>query len=116
MGRRDDVLIKGSTVCPGLVSGTVKVVTKLADISKVNSGDIMVVRNSSPAYATGVMNSAGLITERGGKLAHICIVSMEMGIPSIANAEMATELLEDNMLVTLDATEGTVYGRSNGEY
>ena len=110
MEKNNDILIKGITVSPGLVTGPIKIVTELIDIGKINSGDIMVVRNSSPAFAIGVMNSAGLIFERGGMLAHICIVSMEMGIPSIANAKMATELLEDDTVVTLDATKGTVYG------
>ncbi|OAD24141.1 PEP-utilizing enzyme, mobile region domain protein [Candidatus Thiomargarita nelsonii] len=104
------VIVKGISVSPGLVTGSVKIVKNSTDINKIKSGDIMVVRNSSPAFAVGVMNSSGLICEGGGMLTHVCIVSMEMGIPCIADAERATKLLEENMIITLDATKGIIYG------
>lgn len=105
-----DVITNGIPVSPGFVTGPAKIVKNSTDINRVKSGDIMVVMNSSPAFAIGVMNSAGLICEGGGILTHICIVSMEMGIPCITQAGKATELLEENMIITLDATQGIVYG------
>jgi len=109
MEKDNNAIVKGISVSAGNVTGTVKIIKKSTDINKVKSGDIMVVMNSSPAFAVGVMKSSGLICERGGMLAHICIISMEMGIPCIANAEKATEKLEENMIITLDATRGIVY-------
>jgi pyruvate,water dikinase len=104
------VIVKGISVSPGVVTGPVRIVKKSTDITKVKSGDIMVVVNSNPAFAVGVMNSSGLICEGGGMLTHVCIISMEMGIPCITKADRATEILEEDMVITLDATKGFIYG------
>lgn len=111
--KKDNVLTKiaaGISVSPGRVTGPVKIVRNTGDVKKVTDGDIMVVSHSSPAFAIGVMNAAGLICEGGGMLTHICIVAKELGIPCLARVEKATELMGDNTAVTLDADTGTVYG------
>jgi len=104
----NEVILRGKPVSPGFVTGPVRVVQRATDVEKVQSGDIMVVKNSNPAFAVGVMNSAGLICEVGGMLTHICIVCMEMGIPCVTQAEGATEVLEDDMIITLNASTGSV--------
>ncbi|MCP5102158.1 MAG: hypothetical protein GY950_02200 [bacterium] len=110
--RKDNLTVsiaKGLPVSPGRVTGPVKIVTNSADVKKVVEGDIMVVSHSSPAFAIGVMNAAGLICEGGGMLTHICIVAKELGIPCMARVEKATQLLADNQSVTLDADNGVVH-------
>ena len=111
--KKDNVLTQiaaGISVSPGRVTGPVKIVKNSADVKKVGDGDIMVVSHSSPAFAIGVMNAAGLICEGGGMLTHICIVAKELGIPCLARVEKATELIGENTTITLDAKEGIVYG------
>ncbi|MCU0288447.1 MAG: PEP-utilizing enzyme [Acidobacteria bacterium] len=105
----ESIIARGISVSPGVVSGPVKIVNGPADVDKIKSGDIMVVMNSNPAYAIGVMNASGLICEGGGVLTHICIVAKEIGIPCLARAEKATELLKENSIITLDADNGTVH-------
>ena len=109
MDTQNNIIGKGVSVSPGIVEGPVKIVETAEDVNNINAGDIMVVKNSDPLFALGVMSSAGLICEIGGALTHICIVSMEMGIPCIARAEKITESLEDGMIITLNASEGLVY-------
>ncbi len=111
--KNENILTKiagGISVSPGKVTGPVKIVKNSADVKKVVEGDIMVVSHSSPAFAIGVMNAAGLICEGGGMLTHICIVAKELGIPCLARVEKATELIGEDTTITLDAGEGTVYG------
>ena len=103
------VIATGTPVCPGQVAGPVKIVNNPAEVKKVGPGDIMVVSHSSPAFAIGVMNAAGLICERGGTMTHICIVAKELGIPCMARVENATTALKENMTITLDAAEGIIY-------
>lgn len=104
------VIGKGITVSPGVIEGPVKIVNSPEDVSAVKPGDIVVVKYSNPLYTLAVMASAGLICEVGGVLSHICIVSAEMGIPCIARAENITQSLSDGMIITLDASNGLVYG------
>ena len=110
MKRNDGVIAKGISVSRGKVIGPVRIINNPQDVEKLNEGEIMVVAQSSPAFAIGVMNAAGLICETGGALTHICIVAKEMGIPCLARVEKATELLQEAMTVTLDATAGVIYG------
>lgn len=70
------------------------------------------VTNSNPAFAIGVMNASGLICEGGGTLTHICIVAREMGIPCLTSVKKATEIFKENMSITLDASQGIVYGEA----
>ncbi|HLP61355.1 MAG TPA: PEP-utilizing enzyme [Candidatus Deferrimicrobium sp.] len=105
----ESIIARGISVSPGIVSGPVKIVNGPADVDKIKPGDIMVVLNSNPAYAIGVMNASGLICEGGGMLTHICIVAKEIGIPCLARVEKATELLIENSIITLNADNGTVH-------
>ena len=110
MRKESGITARGITVSPGQVTGPVKIVKNPEDVKKVREGDIMVVSHSSPAFAIGVMNAAGLICEKGGIMTHICIVAKELGIPCMARVENATELFAENHQITLDATAGKIHG------
>jgi pyruvate,water dikinase len=103
------IIATGTVVSPGQVTGPVKVVKNSEDVKKIGPGDIMVVSQSSPAFAIGVMNAAGLICEKGGILTHICIVAKELGIPCMTQVKDAAELLPENSIITLNASKGMIY-------
>jgi pyruvate,water dikinase len=103
------VLLKGITVSPGVVRGKVRVVSTPEELDEVVYGEILVLPNSHPMYAIGVMKASALLCEDGGKLSHICIVAMEMGIPCITQVKGATTSLHTGDQVYVDATEGAVY-------
>jgi len=104
------VIGRGIPVSPGVIEGPVKIVDSPEDVSAVKPGDIVVVKYSNPLFTLAAMTSAGLICEVGGVLTHICVVCAEIGIPCIARAEKITESLCDGMTITLDASQGVVYG------
>ena len=110
MDTRTSVIGRGISVSPGVIEGPVKIVDSHEDVYLVKPGDIVVVKYSNPLFTLAVMSSAGLICEVGGVLTHICIVCAEIGIPCIARAENITESLTDGMIITLDASQGLVYG------
>lgn len=102
-------ILSGMSVSPGAVKSTARVIYDMSDLEKVKDGDILVLPNSNPIYAIYVMRAAGTICENGGRLSHLCIVSLEMGIPCITNAKNARELIKDGEIIMLDSTEGKVY-------
>jgi pyruvate,water dikinase len=108
MKKDNCVLAAGMIVSPGQVTGPVKIVKESADVKKIGKGDIMVVSQSNPAFALGVMNASGLICEKGGMMTHICIVAKELGIPCLTQVKNALQLLEENMIVSIDASAGVV--------
>ncbi len=80
----------GIIASPGVVKGTAVVMTSPDDITKMSAGAILVLKKSDPSYAECVMKASALICETGGKLTHICVVALEMGIPAIVQVEEAT--------------------------
>lgn len=103
------IIARGRPASPGKMTGVVRVVTKLDELSKVVPGCILVVKNSNPAWSIGMMKASGLISEVGGIISHAAIVAREMGIPCIVAVENATTILKDDQIVEINGTEGIIY-------
>ena len=65
---------------------------------------ILVTRYASPDMAIPAFGAAGIITEEGGVMSHLAVISRELGIPCIGGCSGATIHFESNMQVELDAT------------
>ena len=102
-------ILKGLGSSPGIATGKVKIVNSIDDMSKVQDGDVLVTRMTSPDMVVVMNRSAAIITDQGGATAHASIVSRELGIPCIVGVQNATTTLKDGQLVTVDAYHGFVY-------
>jgi phosphohistidine swiveling domain-containing protein len=98
----------GITVNGGVAKGSAVVIKSAEDMSRMSFGDILVLPNSDPIYSECVMMAGGLICENGGKLSHICVVALEMGIPCIAQVPNATSVISSNQTIYLDAGERVI--------
>jgi pyruvate,water dikinase len=105
----DAIIAKGRPASPGTTAGIVKVVNKVEDLSKVEYGDILVVKYSNPAWTVGMVRAGALISETGGVISHAAIVAREMGLPCIVAVENATTIFKDGQRVKVDGTEGLIY-------
>lgn len=108
MGRK--LLLEGMPVSAGHVTGKARVICNEEQLKEAQQGEILILKNSHPMYALAVMKAAGIICEIGGKLSHICIVSLEMGLPCITKADDATTKIKTGQMIYLDAENGRVYG------
>ena len=75
----------------------------------------MVTKMTDPNMVPGMKRAAGIITDEGGMTCHAAIVSRELGTPCIVGTNVATSTLNNDDLVTLDATNGVVYKGKNTE-
>jgi phosphoenolpyruvate synthase/pyruvate phosphate dikinase len=105
-------ILEGLPVSGGIITGQVRLISNAHDIDLIQDGEILVVPKSHPNYAVGMMKANGLICQEGGRLAHLCIVALEMGIPCMTQAKNAMQLLKTGDLITLDAGNGAVYARN----
>jgi pyruvate,water dikinase len=103
------IILEGIPASPGTAKGRVKVVTTFTENIKFNNGDILVTRETNPLYTTLILKSAAIITDLGGLLSHAAIISREMGIPCVTSTERATQILKDDIEVTVNGTNGKVY-------
>ncbi len=103
------VLLSGRAASPGMASGPVKIVYESSQIDKVESGDILVAKMTSPDFVPAMKRAVAIVAERGGRTSHAAIVSRELGIPCIVGAQGAVTTLTNGQIVTVDGSQGKVY-------
>ncbi|MBW2982267.1 phosphoenolpyruvate synthase [Candidatus Woesearchaeota archaeon] len=102
-------LVKGETASPGVASGTVKIIKDIAELDKIQKGDIMVTTMTTPDMVPAMQKANAIVTNEGGMTCHAAIVSREMGTPCIVGTGNGTEVLKEGQEVTVHATHGIVY-------
>jgi len=103
-------ILKGLPASPGVAIGKVKVCLTIEEArQKLEKGDILVTKMTSPDWVPFMRIASGIITTEGGMTSHAAIVSRELGIPCIVGASNALEVLKDGMIITLDSRSGLVY-------
>jgi pyruvate, water dikinase len=108
----DAPLVRGQAVGERIGVGTVHVVTDPAELPTVQSGEVLVARNTDPDWEPVMKRVAAIVTDQGGRTAHAAIVSREFGVPCIVGAGNATSALHSGQDVTVccaEGAEGRVY-------
>ena len=103
------MLVRGLPASPGIASGKVKNIKDISEISRVEDGDILVTIMTNPDMVPAMRRASAVVTDEGGRTCHAAIVSRELGIPCIVGAKDASQILKENMEITVDATRGVVY-------
>jgi len=93
------------TACPGEITGNVKIVMKESDYSKVQNWDIIVTSMTQPSIVQILDKAVWIITDEWGVLCHASIVARELQIPCITWTKYATQILKDNDIVLLNASQ-----------
>jgi pyruvate,water dikinase len=103
------ILLKGLGASPGLISGTVKIVSNLDELDKILDGDILVTTMTTPDMVPAMKRANGIVTDEGGVTCHAAIISRELGIPCVSGTGEATKTLKENSKVTIDGKKGLVF-------
>lgn len=101
-------ILCGTCASMGSASGTVRVLTTLDSISKMQEGEILVAPMTRPEYVPAMKKAAAIITDEGGITSHASIVSREMGKPCIIGTKNATKVLRDGDFVEVKASHGQI--------
>ncbi|NLV11301.1 phosphoenolpyruvate synthase [Halomicrobium sp. HM KBTZ05] len=107
-GQQDGVLVSGLGASPGQVAGSVRLVSKLDQLDKVEPGDIIVTEMTTPDMVPAMERAAGIVTDQGGMTSHAAIVSRELGVPAVVGTDAGTDRLQDGQDVTIDGDKGIV--------
>ncbi len=103
------LLENGSCASPGISTGKVFLLNRFKDLVNFPSGGILVVKKTSPELTRVLHKASGLIADIGNTTGHLAIIARELGIPVIVNTVNSTETLQNDMTITIDATENKVY-------
>ncbi|WP_457614787.1 phosphoenolpyruvate synthase [Methanopyrus sp.] len=103
------ILVRGLGASPGIGTGKVRIVMDVDEIDKVEEGDVLVTRMTTPDMVPAMRKASAIVTDEGGITCHAAIVSRELGIPCVVGTGNATEVLEEGQVVTVDGERGVVY-------
>jgi pyruvate,orthophosphate dikinase len=117
---RNEKISKGLPASPGAAYG--KIVFSSAEAERLNTDNIILVRNETSPEDIGGMNVAqGILTARGGMTSHAAVVARGMGKPCIVGAgeltidtisetiKIGNKVLHSHDEITIDGTTGNIY-------
>lgn len=104
----DASTLVGLGVSPGKVTAVARVIHSLDEIQRLQIGEILVTRATTPAWTPIFTQIAGLVTDTGGPLAHGSIVAREVGIPAVMGTGNATRQIRDGQTITILGGAGRV--------
>ncbi|MBM7645913.1 pyruvate,water dikinase [Scopulibacillus daqui] len=100
--------IKGFAASKGQYTGRVKVIHSQDEFDKLQKGDILVCKTTTPSWTVLFSVAGAVVTDAGGILSHSGIIAREYKIPAVVGTKAATAALKDGDLVTVDGSEGVV--------
>jgi len=109
------VLGRGTGIGAGSVSGRVRVASSPEEASRLQSGEILVVRETSADYLEAIRKARGVIAEEEGRQSHAAVIAERLGVPVIVGVANATADLREGEIVTLELQEGVVHRGARGE-
>ena len=100
------ILTEGRSIGQRIGQGRVKVVNDVADMHRVEPGDILVSDMTDPDWEPVMKRAAAIVTNRGGRTCHAAIIARELGIPAVVGCGNATKMIRDGDEVTVSCAEG----------
>jgi pyruvate,water dikinase len=105
----DAVLLRAREVgCAGAGSGPVFVSGHERQLVDFPMGGVLVIKQTSPAFARILHRAAAVVAEVGSASGHFAIIARELGVPLLLGVPGATTQLQAGALVTVDAHRGVV--------
>ncbi|MEF9977845.1 MAG: phosphoenolpyruvate synthase [Thermomonas sp.] len=104
--QRGDVLSEGRAIGSKIGSGTARVVRSLADMERVQPGDVLVADMTDPDWEPVMKRSAAIVTNRGGRTCHAAIIARELGVPAVVGTGNALDSIKDGDPITVSCAEG----------
>jgi phosphohistidine swiveling domain-containing protein len=100
--------LHGSPGSAGVVRGTARVIRSLAEAGKLQPGDVLVTKMTTPPWTPLFATAVAVVTDTGGVLSHAAIVAREYRIPAVVGTGRGTKTFHDGQLLEVDGTAGVV--------
>lgn len=113
--RKEKVLTSGIAVGDKVAFGKIKLMHSLEDAKEFKEGDILVTDMTDPDWEPIMKKAGAIVTNRGGRTCHAAIVARELGVPAVVGTGNATDVLKDEMEITVSCAEGEVGYVYNGK-
>jgi pyruvate,water dikinase len=102
-------VIKGQPASPGIGTGRIRIIKSAREINKVEKGDVLVTKMTTPDFVPAMKKVAAIVTDSGGQTSHAAIVSRELGIPCVVGTKEGTTKLKALKFITVDGSTGEIF-------
>lgn len=92
----------------GTASGRARVLSDPSQRGRLEHGDVLVVPYADVGWTPLFLSAGAVVMSLGGPLSHACVVAREYGIPVVANATEALDVIEDGDWLMVDGDRGVV--------
>lgn len=99
-------LVSGLSIGAAIATGKVCKLSSAAQIDKFKDGAVLVTSITDPDWVPIMKRAAAIVTDHGGRTSHAAIVSRELGLPAIVGTSNATQVLDNDLEVTVSCAEG----------
>ena len=103
---RGKILCEGRSIGQKIGQGRARIVRTLAEMEKVQAGDVLVADMTDPDWEPIMKRAAAIVTNRGGRTCHAAIIARELGVPAVVGCGDALESIPDGAEVTVSCAEG----------
>jgi len=107
-GSENDMELKGFAACSGVVEGIARVVKSVAEIGRLQQGDILVCQVTNPTWSPIFQKISAAVSDIGGSMSHMAIVAREYGLPAVVGTGKATTRIKDGSRIRVDGGRGIV--------
>ncbi len=83
LSEKGKVLAEGRAIGQKIGAGKARVIRSLADMNKVQPGDVLVADMTDPDWEPVMKRAAAIVTNRGGRTCHAAIIARELGVPAV---------------------------------
>jgi pyruvate,water dikinase len=103
---RSRVRTSGRSIGQRIGAGTARVIREVAEIARVQPGDVLVADMTDPDWEPVMKRAAAIVTNRGGRTCHAAIIARELGIPAVVGCGDATTAIHEGDDITVSCAEG----------
>ena len=100
--------IKGQAASKGVVTARARVLRDLSEAERLLPGEVLVCTTTAPPWTPLFAIAAAVVTDSGGVLSHSAICAREYAIPCVVATQVATKMIVDGSMITVDGTKGIV--------
>jgi pyruvate,water dikinase len=100
---------RGVIACKGIGFGKAFIVRKEEDLKEFPDGAVLVAKHTSTKYVTVMNKAKAIITDVGGATVHMASLAREFGVPTILDTEIATNIIQEDQELTVDAINCNIY-------
>ena len=100
---------EGVRAMGGRVTGRVRKIMQLSELSSMQDGEILVTTMTSPDFITAMKKAVAVVTDQGGVTCHAAVIARELGIPCVIGTQIATRVLDTGDEVEVRANHGIIH-------